>query len=64
MIIKDVPGDGNCILWAVMVSYLEQVKTDEEQFKKRYKALFGVESDRNRIFNFNDFDFKDKKMWD
>ncbi|WP_308149474.1 hypothetical protein [Spiroplasma sp. AdecLV25b] len=63
MIIKDVPGDGNCLLWAVMVSYLEQVKTDEEQFKKRYKALFGVESDWNRIFNFNDFDFKDKKMW-
>lgn len=61
MAIKDVQRDGNCLLWAVIVSYLEQVKTNKNQFKKRYTALFGIEVGWERIFNFADFNFADKE---
>lgn len=61
MQINDVAGDGNCLLWAVMLSYLEEVKNNEEQFKARYKALFSQEVGWERIFKFSykDFDFFD-----
>lgn len=61
MQIKDVAGDGNCLLWTVMLSYLEEVKSNEEQFKARYKTLFGRESGWERIFkvSYKDFDFFD-----
>lgn len=61
MAIKDVQRDGNCLLWAVIVSYLEQVKTNKNQFKTRYKSLFGIEVGWERIFNFADFNFADKE---
>ncbi|WP_342258026.1 hypothetical protein [Spiroplasma endosymbiont of Nomada ruficornis] len=61
MAIKDVQRDGNCLLWAVIVSYLEQVKTNKNQFKTIYKSLFGLEVGWERIFNFADFNFADKE---
>lgn len=61
MKIKDVAGDGNCLLWAAMLSYLEEVKSNEKQFKERYAKLFGREIGWERIFNFNDFNFNNSE---
>ncbi|WP_339048797.1 OTU domain-containing protein [Spiroplasma endosymbiont of Colias croceus] len=60
-ILINVPKDGNCLFWAVMVSYLEQVKINQEEFKNRYTSLFGSEIGWERIFNFDDFNFSDKE---
>lgn len=45
------------------VSYLEEVKSNEEQFKVRYKALFGKEVGWERIFkvSYKYFDFFDSE---
>ncbi|WP_425381704.1 hypothetical protein [Spiroplasma endosymbiont of Polydrusus pterygomalis] len=55
--IYDVPKDGNCLFWAIIVAYLESVKKEEKTFKKRYKELFGNIKNWKKIFNFSNFDF-------
>ncbi|WP_425380717.1 hypothetical protein [Spiroplasma endosymbiont of Polydrusus pterygomalis] len=59
--VHDVPRDGNCLIWAIIVAYLEPVKTDNKKFKSRYIKLFDSDDNYEKIFNFSNFDFKNNK---
>lgn len=57
----NVPKDGNCLFWATMLAYLEPIKNNENEFKKRYLNIFGNKKNWKKIFNFSDFNFEDNK---
>ncbi|BET30009.1 hypothetical protein wCauBTS_06160 [Wolbachia pipientis] len=47
------PGDGSCFFWSVALAYLIPVKDDEQSFSRRYRNLFGDDSDQQFNHNYN-----------
>ena len=39
---KNVPSDGNCLYWSVVLAYLLPVKDDRTEFETRLRNLFGT----------------------